>query len=286
MRGNRRRLTWLIATGSVVTAFVAWAALASAALSEHSKEVTIPALTDKTATASCPSGSEAVSGGFASPGFDPQFNGASIIPFGSRRTANDAWTVDGKNFSLGDTSGKMFSYAYCDKHQPNLAVAKKTTTIASNENGSAVAKCPRGSEAFSGGWRSPKKVTGDNAFFAFTSKRAGDRKWKVTAFNDDDNNPHKLKVFAYCDKRQPGLVERSKSTTVGGGVKTSLAPKCPNGRQAVSGGFESATVNTPFDAAFTFASRRTSQSTWKTSAYGNGDPATDSPITAFVYCNT
>ena len=286
MRGNRRRLTWLIATGSVVTAFVAWAALASAALSEHSKDVTIPALTDKTATASCPSGTEAVSGGFASPGFDPQFNGASIIPFGSRRAGNDAWTVDGKNFSVGDTSGKMFSYVYCDKHEPNLAVAKKTTTIASNDNGSASAKCPRGSEAFSGGWQSPKNVTGDNAFFAFTSKRAGDRKWKVTAFNDDNTNSHDLKVFAYCDKRQPGLIERSKSTTVAGGAKTSLAPKCPNGRQAVSGGFESATVNTPFDAAFTFASRRISQSTWKTSAYGNGDPATDSPITAFVYCNT
>ena len=39
-------------------------------------------------------------------------------------------------------------------------------------------------------------MTGDNAFFAFTSKRAGDRKWKVTAFNDDNTNPHKLKVFA------------------------------------------------------------------------------------------
>ena len=118
-------------------------------------------------------------------------------------------------------------------------------------------------------------MTGDNAFFAFTSKRAGDRKWKVTAFNDDNTNSHELKVFAYCDKRQPGLVERSKSTTVAGGAKTSLAPKCPNGRQAVSGGFESATVNTPFDAAFTFASRRISQSTWKTSAYGNGDSATE-----------
>ena len=284
MRGNRRRWTWLIATGSVVTAFVAWAAVASAALSEHSKAVTIPSLTDKTATASCPSGTEAVSGGFAAPGFDPQFNGASIIPFGSRRTGRDQWTVDAKNF--GATSGTMSSYVYCDGHEPGLVKATKTTSIASETNGSAAAKCPRGSEAFSGGWQSPKGVTGDNAFFAFTSKRASDRKWKVTAFNDDNTNAHDLKVFAYCDESQPGLVERAKSTTVAGGVKTSLAPKCPKGGQAVSGGFESATVNTQFDAAFTVTSRRTSSATWKTSAYGNGDPATDSPITAFVYCNT
>ncbi len=88
----------------------------------------------------------------------------------------------------------------------------------------------------------------------------------------------------YCDNRKPGLVERSKNTTVASGEKTSLKPKCPNGRQAVSGGFESATVNTESDAAFTFASRRVSQSTWKTSAYGNGSSGTDSPITGFAYC--
>jgi hypothetical protein len=282
MQGNRRRSTWLIATGAGVTAFVAWVALASAALSEHLKPVTIAPQSDKTATASCPSGTEAVSGGFASPGFDPQFNGASILPFGSRRSGGDKWTVDGKNF--GGASGTMFSYAYCDPHEPGLKVATNTAPVASNDNGSAAAKCPRGSEAVSGGWRSPKNVTGDDAFFAFTSERASDRKWKVTAFNDDDANSHKLKVFAYCDQSKPGLVERSRSTTVASGVKTSLAPPCPNGHQAVSGGFESATVNTRFDAAFAFASRRISGSTWKTSAYGNGDPGTDSPITAFVYC--
>jgi hypothetical protein len=284
MRGKGRRRTWLIATGGVVTAFVAYVALASAALSEHSKSVTIAAETDGSATAPCPSGTEAVSGGFAAPGFDPQFVGASIIPFGSRRTGNDDWTIDAKNFSQGATSGKLSSYVYCDRHEPGLVKATKTTSIASQTNGSAAAECPRGTEAFSGGWQSPKNVTGDNAFFAFTSKRAGDRKWKVTAFNDDDNNAHDLKVFAFCDKRQPGLVERSKSTTVASGVKTSLKPKCPKSKQAVSGGFQSATVNTEFDAAFAFASRRTSTSTWKTSAYGNGNAGTDSPITGFAYC--
>jgi hypothetical protein len=282
MRRNQRSWKWLIATGLGVTAFLAWTGLASGALSEHLKAVTIQPQADKTATASCPSGSEAVSGGFSAPGFDPQFMGASNIPFGSRRAGDDSWTVDGKNF--GGTSGTMFSYAYCDTHEPNLAVATKTTSIAFSTNDSAAATCPRGSEVFSGGWQSPKNVTGDNAFFAFTSKRLGNRKWKVTAFNDDNTNAHNLKVFAYCDKRQPGLVERSKSTTVAGGVKTSLDVKCPNGRQAVSGGFESATVNSEADAAFTFTSRRMVPSTWRTSAYGNGPSTTTSPITAFAYC--
>ncbi len=170
MRGRGRRWTWLIATGLGVSAFVAWAALASAALSEHSKSVDIAAAEDGTATASCPKGTEAVSGGFAAPGFDPQFDAASNIPFGSRRTGDDKWKVDAKNF--GGTSGTMSSYVYCDRHEPGLVKATKTTSINASENGSAAAKCPRGSEAFSGGWRSPKNVTGDNALFAFTSKRA------------------------------------------------------------------------------------------------------------------
>jgi hypothetical protein len=283
MRGNQRRWTLLIATGSVVTAFAAWAALASGALSQHQKSVDIAAADDGTATASCPSGTEAVSGGFSAPGFDPQFDKASIIPFGSRRAGKGDWKVDAKNF--GKASGSLVSFVYCDQHKPGLVVESKTTTIDADTTGSAAAKCPRGSEAYSGGWQSPANVTGDDAFFAFTSMRASDRKWKVTAFNDDNNDPHDLKVFAYCDTREPGLVERSKSTKVAGEVKTTLTPKCPQGRQAVSGGFESQELNpNQADAAFTVTSRRASTSKWRTVAYGNGGPADKSPITAFAYC--
>src|SRR3954453_16719201 len=98
MGGNGRRWTWLIATGLLVTGFTAWGALAGAALSEHVQSGTVPTDENRTVTASCPSGTEAVSGGFAAPGFDPQFDGASNIPFGSRRTGDDGWKVDGKNF--------------------------------------------------------------------------------------------------------------------------------------------------------------------------------------------
>ncbi len=283
MRGKQRSWKWLIATGLGVTAFLAWTALASGGLSEHSKSVTVTAAGDKTATASCPSGTEAVSGGFAARGFDPQFTGASVIPYGSRHAQDHQWTVDGHNFGMAD--GKLVSYVYCDRHEPNLAVVSQKTLVGGFTAGSAAAKCPQGSEAVSGGWRSPGKVTGDIAFYAFTSERASNRKWKVTAYNNDANNSHKLTVFAYCDKGQPGLVERSKSTKVAGGVATSLAPKCPKGLQAVSGGFESKEL-TPgqADAAFTFGSRRTSGATWRTAAYGNGKSTEKSPITAFAYC--
>src|SRR3954453_18760643 len=133
MRGSGRRRTFLIATGLVITAFIAWAALASAALSEHLKSVTIPPQEDRPATASCPSGTEAVSGGFASPGFDPLFDGASNLPFGSRRAGADGGKVDSKNF--GTTSGTMSSFVYCDRHEPGLVKATKTTSIAAETNG-------------------------------------------------------------------------------------------------------------------------------------------------------
>ena len=98
MRGEGRRWTWLIATGGVVTAFVAWAAVASAALSEHSKAATIPSLTDNTATASCPSGTEAVSGGFASPGLRPAVQRGVDHPL--RLTSDRQRPVDGRREEL------------------------------------------------------------------------------------------------------------------------------------------------------------------------------------------
>src|SRR5690349_19198901 len=108
MTRKHRGWKWLIAIGLGVAAFLALTALAFGALSERSKSVSIAPAADGTAKASCPSGTEAVSGGFAAPGFDPQFDGASIIPFGSSRTGRGAWTVDAKNFGMA--SGKMASY--------------------------------------------------------------------------------------------------------------------------------------------------------------------------------
>lgn len=282
MAGRRGRWTRMIFAGMAMAAFAGWTAIAAAGLSFHRTGVTVAPMGDRGVSAACTSGSEAVSGGFASPGFDPQANGPANLAFSSSRFHDDHWRVAGHNF--GATSGKLFSYVYCDRHEPGLVVASKSNSIPASDHGSAIAKCRRGTEAVSGGFRSPKAGPDAKTLFAFTSKRVGDRKWKVAVGNNDSTNAHKLKVFAYCDKHEPGLVSRSKDGTVAGGDKVSLTPKCPNGRRAVSGGYHS-TIDPATDAAgFAFTSRRDSKLSWKISAFGNAGAMTMSTETAIVYC--
>ena len=281
MAGTRGRRTRVIAVGTVMAALAGWTALAAAGLSSHRKGVTVPSTKDRDVSAACGSGSEAVSGGFASPGFDPQAQEAASLAFTSSRSHGDHWRVAGHNF--GAISGKLFSYVYCDRHEPGLVVARKSNSIPPSDHGSAIAKCRRGTEAVSGGFRSPKGGPDADTLFAFTSKRVGDRKWKVAVGNNDSTDAHKLKAFAYCDKREPGLVARSKDKTLAGGEKASLTPRCPNGRRAFSGGYHS-TIDPATDAAgFAFTSRRDSKSRWKVSAFGNAGMSSATE-TAIVYC--
>jgi hypothetical protein len=284
MAGRGGRWTRVIVVGTVMAALAGWTAVAAAGLSSHRKGVTVPSTKDRDVSASCDSGSEAVSGGFASPGFDPQGNDAANLVFTTSRSHEDHWRVAGHNF--GAASGKLFSYVYCDRHEPGLVVASKSNSIPASDHGSATAKCPRGTEAVSGGFRSPKAGPDAETLFAFTSKRVGDRKWKVAVGNNDSTDAHKLKAFAYCDKHQPGLVTRSKDRTLAGGDKLSLSPKCPNGRRAFSGGYASTIDPATDTAGFAFTSRRDSKSSWKVSAFGNGGgmAMTTSTETALVYC--
>jgi hypothetical protein len=276
----------LIAAGSVVAVFAGLTALPAVGLTSHLKGVNVAPQKDGVATSSCPSGSEAVSGGFANPGFDPMATGPANLLFTSRRLHRNQWQVAAHNF--GQASGTLFSYVYCDSHEPGLVVETNTDTILASSNGSVTAKCPRGSEAVSGGFQSPSGGFLAKTLFAYGSKRVGDRKWTVSVVSNDPMNDHKLKAFAYCDRRQPGLVTRSKNGTVTGVQKVSLTPKCPNGAQAFSGGYDSTldTTKNPPATAFAFTSRRASSSSWRVSAVGNGDNTNTATETAFVYCKT
>src|SRR3954454_19768037 len=98
MAGSRRSSKILIAAGTVVVVLAAMAAIAAAALSTRSKSVDIRDGHDGSTTAACPSGSEAVSGGFASPGFDPKAVGAGNLVFTSHRVNSDQWRAQAHNF--------------------------------------------------------------------------------------------------------------------------------------------------------------------------------------------
>jgi hypothetical protein len=254
-------------------------AIAAAGIKTTSDRVTIAGggFGFGTATAHCSRGSEAVAGGFASPGFDPEFTGPGILPEDSKRVGERAWKTSGFNFG-GDT-GTEVGYAYCDTHTPGLTAKSDTTSVPADSNGSATATCPRGSEAVSGGFAGFGPL--DSAVFPFTSKRVGDRSWKVVGFNNDDNNAEDLKAIAYCDKHGPGLKPKSAQVSVPSATARSATAKCGHGKSAYSGGY-AGQVGAQADGPFAFKSKKTKGGDWTAAAEGNG-PSTNR-FTVFAYC--
>jgi hypothetical protein len=274
---KRFAVSVLIAAG----AFAATASIATARLETQSRSTTIAADTNGAATTRCPRGSEAVSGGFAAPGFDPEFNGRSILPFVSKRNTDRKWKTKGYNFA--DTqSGTLISYAYCDTREPGLSFRFKTKTLPAFDPGSVTARCPRGSEAVSGGFASPDAQPNGDVMFSFTSKRVGERRWKVSAYNNDPTNPQRLTAFAYCNEHEPGLRTESDDVSVPLGQKRSETAECRHGREAYSGGYKGS-VDTDANGPFPFASKRKSGD-WRAAAVGNGSSGGPFPFTVFAYC--
>jgi hypothetical protein len=294
---------------------LAFAGIAAAALSVTTDSTSVAPEKKGTATAKCPRGSEAVAGGFASPGFDPGFENSSIVHFDSHRASDREWRTQGHNFGEGGADpkvpadGEMDAYAVCDSKSPSIVVKSKTKSISPlppvvvmrsdpKGIGTAVAKCPKGSEAVSGGFTSPGNADqGEDATYPFTSKRVGKRKWKVKALNDDSRHRRTLKTLAYCDKREPGLDVRSDQVTVRAGDKKTLDLGCRDGEKPLSGGYSSTFNASTQTGAFTFTSRPISGDRWRVSAFGSGGvakvgaskrgvvaPLARAKLKAFAYC--
>jgi hypothetical protein len=271
-------------------AFAAFASIAIAGLHAASESVKLKPGENGTLSPQCPSGSEAVSGGFAAPGFKPGGKGPAILPFTSRRKpSGKAWEIRGHNFDMKggpDGTGKLIGYAYCNKHKPPVVERTKVTKIEPSSVGDTIAKCPGGSEAVSGGYLGPNAKSEGSSMFAYVSRRLGDRKWKVAALNNDSTDPHKLKVFIYCDKHEPGLTSKTSKENVNPLKTVSLVARCPNGREAVAGGYKSTIDISPPAAtlAFAYTSHRASGTGWKVAAVGNNTGDRAATESAIAYC--
>jgi hypothetical protein len=176
----------------------------------------------------------------------------------------------------------------------SLTTASKTVTVAPEADGSTSARCPSGSEVVSGGFSAPgfdPTATTGPAILLFASHRDGDRNWDVAGHNFHQSTPSpaatepgsgQLAAYAYCDKHDPKLVVRSKSTTVQALSIGSVEVDCPTGTEAVSGGFSSP-AGGPLGTNFPYTSKRASPGSWKVSAYNpSGMPR---KLTALATCD-
>jgi len=302
MAGNGRRWTRWTAVLLGAATFFALPGIATARLSSESSSTTIASLQNGTATAKCGSGKTAVAGGFAAPGFDPTADtGPTILTYASARPNDGKWRASGHNYANPQMmrpkgspgAGPISAYVYCDKNDPSVTVRSKSTTLSRGQHATLTPKCPKGREAVSGGFQSdaPTPDSQDFTDYVYTSKRSGDRAWKVGAV-DIDASPHKVTAFAYCEKQAPDLVSRSTKQTISTGPMAGTATikaKCPKGGKAFSGGykstFEQATLG--FTTSIAFTSKRSEGQSWKVAALAAVLNSTGAPTEkAIVYCTT
>ena len=152
-----------------------------------------------TATAKCPRGTTAVSGGFDNPDFVVEgdySHDRRIVPYISRKLGGRSWTVEAANYAGAEAT--LVAYAYC-QDAPSLRTKRKSVTFAAPLNGigvsDAVAKCARGQRVLSGGF----KLTGLEPLL-LASRKVGGRAWKASASVGYPGEAE-LTAYAYCEQK-------------------------------------------------------------------------------------
>jgi hypothetical protein len=256
---------------------VAGAILAAVALAVPSlawglktRTATNPVLPGK-ATAKCGDGERLVSGGFSMP------DGGQVTI--SRAAKGQRWTA------TADGNPPLTVFAYCtggrgvSRHHHSETVPGPSGT-----RKTVAAHCDANQSLVSGGYETVNSEPGTHDLVAFKSRRAGDRTWKVTVFNDSDT-ASTLKVFAYC-KRHVDVKARSKSDPVGPNQPGSATARCHRGETLLSGGYtttpRSDYGNTTGPDLFYTGSYRSGRRAWTAAGHNYSDVA--GRITTFVYC--
>lgn len=211
-------------------------------------------------------------------GFNPTGGGGSFGPV----PGGPSWRSTVANLGEGPSGrGKQVSVVYCDKRPPRLTLERASVPIEPAAKATAIVRCPRGSEAVSGGFSDKYAGTNGSLVFGFRSKRVGQRRWRASAFNMSEGVASKLIVLVNCDPREPGLREWAKEIEVPAEGTKSTRVRCGRGREAWSAGFEAEVELPAGDGAFPYKLVRIRRRAWRASAFAEGPSVA---FTAHVYC--
>jgi hypothetical protein len=272
---------------AIAVALTAAGGSAAMALQSARQSTTIDPKAFGTALAKCPNGGTPLSGGFAAPGFDPTGAGATVGRLGSKPVRKGG--IETRAFNFGGAAGDIVSYAYCALHSHGLRVTTATKRVPSQSARTVIARCPAGTEAVGGGFGTYKFSQPDGpTVLPLTSKRFGDRGWKVLGVNfpmGPMTRPGTVVAHAYCAAVPYKLITAHKSVSPPpGSVKTFDVP-CPSHARAVSGGFDGHVLiqGTQSTATAAITSKRAGGGrVWRTSALSTFE--TPGTSTAYAYC--
>ena len=165
------------------------------------------------------------------------------------------------------------------------AAPHETTFVSREGTGTVTARCPEGTELFSGGFQRTNFLTPGVATNGIryggdyvTESRADGNGWRVSGAATDRYGGE-LTAIAYCAK-DPSLpvTEVSSSVHVGRGKSASATtPSCPDGSALIAGGFSSGDSHDLLIANGFF----TRAGTWSATGYGWFGSA---DLTAYGYC--
>ncbi len=278
---------------------VAFAVPAAASASPAMKTVSAttqvdgPTGTMASATARCPRGTRAVSGGYdPTLVFQATGSGTALLVNTSRRLGPRAWKVSAYQLGGGDQVS-LTATANCSSElgRPMVRIAKRSIAATSSDPnpGNASAHCPHHFFAVAGGFHISVNGRSTNPSDSppvsmILGSRAVARSWAVTGARIGSGHS-RLTTFAYCYPVRPlGRPEvrtiQARTPIV---VDHLLSPRCPRRWYAVSGGYSARFPMgqgqgsiIPFSASLSGARR------WRFGAVAvNGISA---PFNGFTYC--
>ena len=290
-RGHRgERGACALIGGIALVAMLALGAGTAWGLTTRTASTTVGPSPDASSTAAkCPRGKKVISGGFNNPGFADLTSGSpGLFAYASHKSRGRRWTVAAQNDNNGAGTEKAFVYCgnadslstrWVSATVPNMGTRHRTLT----------ARCPRGSQAISGGFDNPGFTEdGGAGFFPFVSKQYRLRGWRVSVelFRPA---PATLKVFAYC-RASGGVQTRSASATVAttGSQTASATASCKPGERLISGGYSTTSEQFPGGSIgpdlWYYGSHKSGRRGWKVSAFHNGGAVEDGRFKALAYC--
>jgi hypothetical protein len=193
-----------------------------------------------TATASCPKGTIAVSGGFSQSPAAELSPGHYVNVHDSHRVGSRSWSVSG--VQLANQTSTLTAFAYCRPgKKPKQTTRSVPLGAAPRSEATAIASCPGNQSAISGGFTVPRLI-GQTSTFLTNAEILGQRKWAVTGVRSSTSASSEGVVtsYAYCAKGAP---PRRRTGTVSAlskilpvALSTANSPVCQKGTKPISGG--------------------------------------------------
>ena len=211
-------------------------------------------------TATCPSGTVAVGGGF---------RGAESSRFFASYLTGNGWYVRAVNGTL--SSSNIYAYVQCVANIRGLVnVTTATTSIATAGNGTVNKDCPSGSTVISGGFDNTQNE------LAITFSNRVNNGWRVNA-DSSVLSSQSLKVLTNCySGGNVSVTQILETAEVPAGWTGTKEAACSSGL-TIMGGFASSAQ--AFSSYF-----MTISSKWKTAVYNRGSSTTN--MKAYTYCAT